>query len=470
MDDFSQQVFDRLPLNQCFFALLRFALAPDDLERLFQEHRGRCYSRKLSFQTLVELVCDAVVKHQGSANKALTAAAQRGQLPVAKKNVYEKLGRVPEQLSMALLAHASQRLNLLFGQQIPNQVTADLACLRDVAKRVIDGKKIKKVAKRLKALRPAAGKLLGGKTLAAMTLETGLICAGESDPDGERNDVPLTPGLVAQVRQHEKGPICWIADRQFAAFHVLDLLSQGHDHFLVRCPCSLTFAPDPARRAQGGLDIEGRRYVQQWGHLGKGKARRYVRRITLARPEQDDILLVTDLLNEAAYPAGQLLAAYRQRWGIEQVFQQVTEVFALDHLIGSTPRATIFQASICFIIYNILQVMKKYLAAGARLSPDRVSTEKVFEDTREEIRCWTRLGQVDQTHRLVPVLGDQQAMGKWLSARLAGQWTDRWRKAPARRRQPRPPTKVAAGHGGHTSVHRILQEARQPPSQPKPRP
>jgi hypothetical protein len=32
-----------------------------------------------------------------------------------------------------------------------------------------------------------------------------------------------------------------------------------------------------------------------------------------------------------------------QRWGIEQVFQKVTEVFHLQGLIGGTPKATIFQ-------------------------------------------------------------------------------------------------------------------------------
>ena len=41
-----------------------------------------------------------------------------------------------------------------------------------------------------------------------------------------------------------------------------------------------------------------------------------------------------------------------QRWQIETVFQQITEVFELRHLIGSTPQATVFQASLCLVMYN----------------------------------------------------------------------------------------------------------------------
>ena len=57
-----------------------------------------------------------------------------------------------------------------------------------------------------------------------------------------------------------------------------------------------------------------------------------------------------DLLDADVYPAADLLDAYRQRWGIEQVFQQVTEVFGLQQLIGSRPEAAVFQAAICFVL------------------------------------------------------------------------------------------------------------------------
>ena len=84
----------------------------------------------------------------------------------------------------------------------------------------------------------------------------------------------------------------------------------------------------------------------------------------MTRPNDEAVLLVTDLLDGAAYPATALLATYLMRWQIENVFQQITEVFALDHLIGCTPQATVFQASLCLVIYNVLQLIRGYVATG----------------------------------------------------------------------------------------------------------
>ena len=119
----------------------------------------------------------------------------------------------------------------------------------------------------------------------------------------------------------------------------------------------------------------------------RDRRRRYVRRITLPRPGEETVLLVTDLLDGEAYPGADLLAAYLLRWQIETVFQQITEVFELRHLIGCTPEATVFQASLCLVVYNLLQVVRGYIAQG-RPEPTPVaalSTENLFEDLHEEL-------------------------------------------------------------------------------------
>ena len=92
-----------------------------------------------------------------------------------------------------------------------------------------------------------------------------------------------------------------------------------------------------------GRDCRGREYVEDWGHLGsplRPKKRLYVRRITLYRPGDEDLILVTNLCDAAAFPAVDLLEVYLNRWGIERMFQQVVEVFGLSHLMGTTPEGT----------------------------------------------------------------------------------------------------------------------------------
>jgi len=91
----------------------------------------------------------------------------------------------------------------------------------------------------------------------------------------------------------------------------------------------------------------------------------------LLRP-QDDVILVTDLLDADAYPAQDLLWLYSERWGIERMFQQVTEVFGLQGLIGGTPQACIFQFAFCLLLYNMIQVVRGYLAAGQYRQPEEI--------------------------------------------------------------------------------------------------
>ena len=189
--------------------------------------------------------------------------------------------------------------------------------------------------------------------------------------------------------------------------------------------------------------------------------RRYVRMIRLERPGEAAVILVTDLLDEQVYSAVDLLATYLMRWQIETVFQEITEVFELRHLIGSTPRATVFQASLCLVIYNILQLVRGYVAAG-RPEPvkvEEVSTEKIFEDMHEQL---VSLHTVLSSEELVPCLKVPKTLDEMkhrLATRLGNLWSPRWKKSVNKKR--RPVQAKAKQSGAHTSVHKLLQQAKQ---------
>jgi len=469
MDGFQRELLRRLPLAQGVLRVVGYALDSGTLASLFAAHRGRCYEDILTFDRLVALVMDALTVYRGSGNQAFCAAQARGELPVAEQNVYGKLGRLPEALSIALLSSGAARLRQILPMGRPVvELPASLRRWKAVA---VDGKKIKKAAKRLKALRGVAGQLLGGKLLVALDVACGLAMAMNADPDGERNDVPLVPGLVAQVRALVSEAILWIADRQFGNLEVPSwFCAREGDHFLVRCPCSLKLEADPLRSAERSLDGEGRTVIQEWGWIGSAKdpRRRYVRRITLVRPGEDAIILITDLIDETDVPARDLLEAYRHRWDIERMFQEVTEVFHLQTLIGSSPRAMIFQSTLCFLLYNAIQVMRAYVADDGNQKFERVSGEKLFWDVRDQLTTWANLGSRPVAVEALSFgEGDRAAtsaaMSFWLARTLRGSWNDRYLKAPRKRKRPFPagtPAKVPSGHGGHSSTWRILQAAR----------
>jgi hypothetical protein len=486
--EFQRELLARLPLADSVLSLLGYLWSPSFLDGLFDAHRGRCYEQDLTFPRLVELVRDALLVHDGSGRASFEAADARGELPVLAGSVYQKLARLPVAVSQALLRETACRLPELLpgagaggggggGDANDPPLPASLRGLEVVA---LDGKVLKHVHRRLKPLRPLQGRLLGGRVLVALAVRPGLALAMDGCEDAERNDCPLVPGAVAQVREKVARDVLFVADRQMCDLGLMALFTRRRDHFLVRHNRTLSFEPDPSRPPQHGTDAKGRSFVQEWGWAGAASQRsrrRYVRRITLARDGaagEEDVALLTDLLDERAYPAADLLEAYRRRWGIEQVFQQVTEVFNLRHLIGTRPLALIFQAAFCLVLYNLTQVVRHYVAgAGGRAAAGSVSARKLFEDVTAEMTAWAKLGEPPVLTGHVRDLGllagggggggaPAAAMRRHLRDRLGELWRPRWAKSPSR---PRPP---AAGQrrtvrvkGGRSSVWKVLQEHRE---------
>jgi hypothetical protein len=485
MDGFDAQLLARLPLAQAVLELFDHVLDVGLCGEVFDAHRGRCYEDELTFATLVRVIRDALMLHGGSANRAIADAVDAGRLDCAPSGIYRKLGNLPPALSQALLRRGTARLVPLAAAAGAARVLP--ACFDDLDVIVIDGKQLKKAAKRLLATRAySSGSLLGAKLLVALSLRSGLAVAMNASEDGERNDVPLVGGLLEQMQMLRAAsavtsaasaasaaiasaiarPFLFVADRQFADLNVPELFTRGGDHFLLRCQKTLTFQGDPSRPAQCGVDQEGRAFTQAWGWIGstedqrQRRRRRYVRRITLSRPDadDDDIILITDLLEESAYPALDLLALYRLRWTIEQAFQQVTEVFALAKLIGCTPRGIIFQGALCLLIYNMTLTIKGYVAAAGQKEAGDVSSENLFYDLSRELIAWSVLGGGGAPALPPPAPREAAAMRERLRTLLGGRWNRRWLKKSDKR--PRKPREKKPLPGGHASLWKLMQAAK----------
>jgi Transposase DDE domain len=452
-------LLSRLPLADAVLAIAAQILHRDSLDSIFREHRGRCFEHLLSFEAFVSLIGDALLEHRGSGRQCFQRAQERGELPTSIEAVYGKLRRVPVPLSLGFLEQNSARLRELLPSAAPAWTAP--ACLDGLNPIVLDGKTLKKVAKRLKAARGALGKVSGGKLLVAMDPGSGLVLAMAADPDGEANEARLVPELLPRLAGLVPGRQLWIADRQFGdPVQIARFLEQEGDHVVVRYDGRTTFHVDPGRAAPEGRDAKGRAVIQDWGWLGAGsnKRRRYVRRIALIRPGEESIILVTDLLEEADYPAADLLEVYLARWGIERVFQQITEVFALGRLIGGTPQATIFQAAFCLLLYNMIQAVRAWIAeAGPEgCRPEDLSGEQIFYDMQRQLIVMSELvGRTTLAAAYRPLSPTE--LRDWLGVRLAGVWTARWKKAANRKQRGRKP-EVGPCHGAHNSVHRLIEQ------------
>lgn len=454
MDRPSKEMLARMPLAEAVLLLWRWVTCEERVQDLWDRHRGRCYERIISFSLMVHLIADALLQYGGSGRRSFEKNIESGELEASVPAPYGKLGRLPIPLSQAFLGECTAAL----GEAFPVWAQWELPkSLRRLRVTILDGKAIKRVAKRLKMLRGIPGGLLGGRALVALDWSTGLAVAMHAHPDGDANDVRFVPELVPVVRQHVPGPRLWLADRAFC-----DLEQPGRftaeegDHFLVRYHPKVKFHPDPEQPQRKGKTADGQTYVEQWGWLGsqRDKRRRYVRMIRLVCPGNQDLVLVTDLLDAEAYPAEDLLWLYAERWGIEQMFQKVTEVFGLKGLIGGRPQGCIFQLAFCLLLYNMIQVVRGYIAQGHDREPEEISTEKLFDDVERQLIAWNVMFEPQVTINYFRRLPDSEALRARLQALLGCAWSDTWLKSPPQERHGKTRRKRARTHN---SVYRILE-------------
>jgi Transposase DDE domain len=451
--EFAREVLSRLPLAEAVLSLWRWVADPLFLLSVFARHRGQGYEKEISFEVLVQLIADALLEHQGSGKKSFERGREQGLLTASVQAVYQKLGRLPLGLSEAWLAGSTARLRPVYPEAARLPV---VPALRDLEVILVDGKAIKRVAKRLKPLRGRKGGVLGGKALVGLELRSGVVVAMATHADGETNEAKLVPALLPQVREHVVGRRLWVADRQFGDLTQPAAFATGDDHFLVRYHPKTPFYPDAVPPVQRGQDAQGRVWEQDWGWLGSehAKQRRYVRRLTLYRPGEEAIILLTDLLDGAQVPAHDLFDLYLARWSIERVFQQITEVFHLQTLIGTTPQGTVFQFAFCVLLYNMVQVVRTYVATAQARPVPTISTELLFDDVHRQLVALTELVPAERIERLFPVLPTEAALRAQLTRLLATMWTNRWLKQPAtKRKTPAPRTPI---RGNQTSVFRLV--------------
>jgi hypothetical protein len=447
-----QELWASLPLAEAVVQVFQFVGSGERLQAIFDENRGRCYDDVIRFPSLVTMIGDALLQHGGSGNQSFSRARESGDLQASKVAAYGKLGRLPIPLSQVFLSDLSHSLRELFPAQARRRPPASLCDFNTI---IMDGKAIKNVAKRLKLLRKVGGGLLGGRTLVAIHYESGLVIGMHADEDGDANDVRFVPELLPVIRAEVEGTLLFLADSGFCDLQRMEEYTDGGNHFLIRRHPKVGFHPDPQRPEQSGVDTQGREYFEQWGWLGAANhpKRRYVRQITLKRPGAADVVIVTDLLDADRYPAEDLLDHYLQRWGIEQIFQKITEVFELRALIGSTPKATIFQFAFCLLLYNLIQVIRGYVAAHQNRETETISVENLFLDVHRELTAWSVLVDAGLPLEDIPIAPDLATLTARLHVILATQWSDRWIKATNKQRRAHVPKPHDRTHG---SVYRIL--------------
>jgi hypothetical protein len=450
--DFELEVCKQLPLAEAVMVVSNYVLSDESLAEMYETHRGRSYEKIITFPLFVRLISDALLVHDGKGHQAFKRAIEDDELTTSLQAAYQKLQRVPNQLSEGFLTDSTARLRDIFPANALSNVPSSLKNYTVIN---VDGKKLKHLEMRMAVTRGLKGSVFGGKLVVGMDQRTGLTLAMSSDLDGEVADQPLVPGLLSQIRQYDLGPVLYVEDRGFCDLVQPSLLCEG-EFFLMRHHPKVSFHLDHSKSKVCGKDSKGRKYKEEWGWLGKpdDPRRVYVRKITVFENGKERLVLVTNLLNAKKIPGSDLLDVYTHRWDIEQLFQRTTEVFSLNALISSTPQATIFQAAYCFLISNIIATIRAYLAASQEIQPSDVSAYEVHYDTRQELIAWLKLINAEATADLTEGAQTPGRIRQCLKSLMSRAWTNRYMKAPSTKHTPVEKKKYIPG--GHTSMERLL--------------
>ena len=139
-----------------------------------------------------------------AAGDKASSAKEQGDLPTCEEAAYGKLRRLPIPLSLGFFEDVTELIGPLMPEKA--QVARIPASLAEMRVTILDGKQLKKVAKRLKPVRSKAGRVVGGKILVAYLPAEGLAVAMAADPDGEANDIRLMPEVVPPPCTNQRRP------------------------------------------------------------------------------------------------------------------------------------------------------------------------------------------------------------------------------------------------------------------------
>jgi hypothetical protein len=467
---FDRQVLAKVPLAEAVLSLFSWCMDRESLTESYDQHRGRCHTRLLSFPDLVRILWDCLSGPWHSARSGLLKAEEKGRLEVSLKAFYDKLSRIPTAVTLGFFRDRAQWLR----QAFPEDWETRPQSLRQFEVLLFDGKVIKDVPRRLGLLRANlanACKLLGGRALVACDRWKQLVYDLVIDVDGEANEIKRVSELLDSLKTTLVGLFLIVGDRAFGVFEICRNILDHGGQFLLRKHGATRFEADPDRPAVTSTDRFGRVVVERWGGIVRGKETKCkpreripVRLLTVQRTKEP-LVLITSLTDPETYPVDDLLDAYLDRWDIEQVFQTVTEVFHLNDLFSTTPQGMLFQLSLCFLLYNVIQVVKQYVAHHQQRDEKSISTEMLFRDVQEELIAATRLLGAEEAANLIPEFPRPEDLRQRLDDLLRDCWCDRWKKANYKPRDPSRPKRAKPKKlrqtKGHDSVHRILERSRQ---------
>jgi len=447
-----ERYIERSPISVMARSLMESALAPEELNALFEKTAERQYTRTLLFSSMVDLMGVVVSKSRPSVHAAFAEAKES--LGVSLPAVYEKLNGIETAVTSQFVAHSSTKLGAVIAS-----MHAELPPLFDGYRvKIIDGNHLAATERRLKVLKRSKAGPLPGHSL--VVLDPQLMLATDMIPceDAHAQERSLSPEILARVNKQE----VWIADRNFCTILLLFGIVQRSAFFLIRQHANLPFEPMGPLKSCGRTDT-GEVFEQMVTLTDSEGSVLNVRRVVirLDTPTRDgdrEMAMLTNLPKNAA-SAIAIANGYRKRWTLETLFQSLTQMLQGEIDTLGYPKAALFGFAIALVTYNILSTVQAALRA-------KFGAEKI----QEEVSLYYVALEVQASHHGMEVVFEPhewepfqtmlpKAIGKFLLTCAANVDLSKYRRHPRGPKKP-VPKRTRFVDKMHVSTARLLAKSR----------
>lgn len=438
--------FLKSPISVMARGLVEYVFPPNYLDELFLQTAERQREGELLFSLVVQTLSLAVTSSRDSVHAAYEASRER--FTVSVQSFYNKLQGVETEVSRELVLRSAARLRPVI-EKLKLKRSSPVPGYRV---KIIDGNHLAGSERRLKEMRGRKAHSLPGFSLVVLDPALRLVADIYPCEDAYAQERSLLNDVLQSV---EEGDL-WIADRAYCTTEFLLGIHERKACFLVRQHATaLSEKKLIGERRCVGRCRKGKVYEQVLAVQHQGR-RHELRRITieLDKPTSrgdSEIHLVSNLSHRAT----KLAELYRERWTIENVFQELGQALHSEINTLCYPRAGLLAFCTAVYTYNIISAMKAAIQAAhaGQIEVDDISGYYLAEEI-SAVGCGMMIAIEEAwwTETFATLSAGQ--MAQKLTQLAADVNIVRFRK---RRRHTRnPPPKRKGDYRAHVSASRTL--------------
>lgn len=461
---------------------LEYAFADEHLDEIFRAHATSQYEHRLLFSSMVRLLSAVVMRRHRSVNAAYHAEAKA--LGVSLSSVYDKLNHTDLSVTEALLRQTAARLMAVMATWpgTPSPIAGYVT-------KIVDGNHLAGTEHRLEVLRAHGSAALPGMAVVVLDHATGLMTQVFGSPDGHQSERALIDRVVETVQPGE----LYLADRHYCTFKMLEGIAARGSCFIIRHHQQIHLKTQGELRSLGMIET-GEVFEQET--IVNSKVYRLIM-LKLNMPTEDgetEIRLLSNLPPEKA-AAPEVARAYRQRWRLENTFQEVTMNVQCELNTLGYPNAALLTFSLALCICNALHVVMRAMEQTHALAQQKKAEEETQKQAQtqkesaalkpsatpkqkpaQELSSYYIVNEINLAYDGMDIVLNEQewqplrtltpsALARWLTK--AAQHAD-WKKYLKAKRGPKKPlTPILGGRRNpHRSTYRLLNEKRTLPKAP----